>query len=103
MASMEQEVQVTKILPGGYPQAESEGYLDYEDFLDEEKSWKAVVDYCVETRVKVPGMSYQHTYMPILNEKYYFLVSIRVWSLLMAEVWSKLDGKEYGYLDFYWN
>lgn len=72
------------------------------DILD--KSHQAVLDYCVRNHIFYTDsehQSSQYKCVPIVNNKWVMTYTLRAWSGLMADVWSRILHKSYDYLDFY--
>lgn len=63
----------------------------------------AVIDYCVKNKVYVTDSEHQNSIYgaPIVDNKYVYCDSLRGWSDIMARVWTIVNEKSYGYLDFY--
>jgi hypothetical protein len=81
----------------------SNKYQDIEDSgLDFNECYDLVKEYCLTNRVRISGVDYQLEGLPVIDDKYVFLVTQRAWGDLMAEVWSVVDGVRYRYVDWAW-
>jgi hypothetical protein len=90
-------------ITGIVSQTEYQNYIDIDDSdLDFDECWTLVKRYCMENNVRLTGIEYQDKYLPIIDNKYVFLISLRTWGSLMAEIWSEVDGVEYSYADWAW-
>lgn len=67
------------------------------------KVYESVIDFCVKNKIYVSDSEHQagDYGVPIVNNLYKFEFSLRTWAGLMAEVWTKINNKDYSYLDFY--
>lgn len=98
----------------GWTHWENESYKEIADVIDFDNDrerfdkvfldvYNAVIDFCVENKVYVSDNEHQggDYGVPIVNNLYKLEFSLRTWAGLMAEVWSKINNKDYDYLDFY--
>jgi len=84
-------------------QADYWNFIPYDDSdLDLDECWELVKQHCRENNVRITGFIHQEKYLPIIDDRYIFLESLRVWGALMAEVWSEVDGIEYKYSNWAW-
>ena len=78
--------------------AEGEALSKYRD-----ECTKELVDFCVQNRIFISDSEHQNKDWgcPVFDNKYKLTFTLRSWAGIMAEVWSKITGKELDYLDFY--
>ena len=84
--------------------------LDIKDFENEQyfavvnkKALDEIVDYCIKHKIYISDSKHQSSefYGVPVVDGHTFMYSLRMWSSIMADVWSKISGNNYIYLDFY--
>jgi uncharacterized protein CbrC (UPF0167 family) len=98
---MKKPMAITKIAK----QADYNHYIlfdDDESELDAEACEELVKEHCRRKNIRITGTKHQEKYLPIIDEKYVFLLSMRGWGSLMAELWSEVDGVQYEYANWAW-
>lgn len=67
------------------------------------KALNEIVEYCIEHKIYVSDAKHQSPEfhgVPVVDG-HAFTFTLRMWSSIMADVWSKITGNDYNYLDFY--
>ena len=82
-----------------YPELDNKQDVDvlYTKALDE------IIKYCIEHKIYISDAKHQSTEfhgVPVVDG-HAFTYSLRMWSSIMADVWSEITGNTYNYLDFY--
>jgi len=91
-------IEITKIIK----QNEYNNYTGFEDKLDFNECWELVKNHIKANNIRISGIEHQEKYLPVIDDKYVFLITQRAWGELMAEVWSVVDNVEYKYSDWAW-
>ena len=61
-----------------------------------------VQNYCKEHKLKIGGFVHQQSRIPVIDDKYAFMVTFRTWGGLMAEIWGDRNDKM-GCCEFAWS
>jgi hypothetical protein len=87
-----------------YPELDIKDFENEQDFRDtNSKAIDEIVDYCIEHKIYVSDYKHQSLDfhgVPVVDG-HAITFSLRMWSSVMADVWSKITGNNYNYLDFY--
>lgn len=87
-----------------YPELDIKDFENEQDFaVVNKKALDEIVDYCIEHKIYISDSKHQSSefYGVPVVDGYAFTYSLRMWSSIMADVWSKISGNNYIYLDFY--
>ena len=91
-------MKITKIAK----QTEYNNYVDFEDVLNFDMCWELVKSHVKSNNIRISGIEHQERYLPVIDDKYIFLLSQRVWGELMSEAWSTEDNVNYKYSNWAW-
>ena len=87
-----------------YPELDIKDFENEKDFdVVNKKALDEIVDYCIEHKIYISDSKHQSSDfhgVPVVDG-HAFTYSLRMWSSIMADVWSKISGNNYIYLDFY--
>lgn len=76
------------------------GYFELEDFNDVYED--VIIKDLIENNYIMCGDTYQYRYIPVFNNRYFLLISMRRWGEIMAKAMNiKENTDKYRYTDFY--
>lgn len=87
-----------------YPELNIDDFENKNDYeILNTKSIVEIIDYCIDNKIYISDYEHQSTEfhgVPVVDG-YSCTFTLRAWSRIMADVWSKITGNNYDYLDFY--
>lgn len=87
-----------------YPELDIKNFDDKQEFYTAHtKALNEITKYCIEHKIYISDAKHQSPEshgVPVVDG-HAFTFTLRMWSNIMADVWSKITGNTYNYLDFY--